>query len=83
MLFRSNAREWRANHGGLVAVGGLIGYIKKGSAASLIAAKVLGKKSRANPARSAATSAAGSIATEFGGSIAGRFVRNLVGGLMR
>jgi len=54
-----------------------------GSAASLAAAAVLGKKSRANPMRSAATSAAGTIATEFGGGIAGRFVRNLVGGLMR
>ena len=54
-----------------------------GSAASVAAAAVLGKKSRANPMRTAATSAAGTIATEFGGSIAGRFVRNLVGGLMR
>ena len=54
-----------------------------GSAASIAAAAVLGKKSRANPMRSAATSAAGAIATEFGGGIAGRFVRNLVGGLMR
>ena len=54
-----------------------------GSAASIAAAAVLGKKSRANPMRSAATSAAGAIATEFGGGIAGRFVRNLIGGLMR
>ena len=54
-----------------------------GSAASVAAAAVLGKKSRANPLRTAATSAAGTIATEFGGGIAGRFVRNLVGGLMR
>jgi DNA helicase HerA-like ATPase len=54
-----------------------------GSAASIAAAAVLGKKSRANPMRSAATSAAGTIATEFGGGLAGRFVRNLVGGLMR
>ena len=53
------------------------------SAASIIAAKVMGRTSRANPVRTAATSAAGTIATEFGGSIAGRFVRNLVGGLMR
>ena len=53
------------------------------SAASIIAAKVMGRKSRANPVRTAATSAAGTIASEFGGSIAGRFVRNLVGGLMR
>lgn len=53
------------------------------SAASLIAAKVMGRKSRANPTRSAATSAAGSIATSLGGATAGRFVRNLIGGLMR
>ncbi|KUO57740.1 MAG: ATP-binding protein [Sphingomonadales bacterium BRH_c3] len=54
-----------------------------GSTASIAAAAVLGKKSRANPMRSAATSAAGAIATEYGGGIAGRFVRNLIGGLMR
>jgi DNA helicase HerA-like ATPase len=54
-----------------------------GSLASVAAAAVLGRKSRANPVRTAATSAAGTIATEFGGGIAGRFVRNLVGGLMR
>jgi DNA helicase HerA-like ATPase len=54
-----------------------------GSAASIAAAAILGKKSRANPMRSAATSAAGTIATEFGGGLAGRFVRNLIGGLMR
>ncbi len=54
-----------------------------GSLASVAAAAVLGRKSRANPMRTAATSAAGTIATEFGGGIAGRFVRNLVGGLMR
>ncbi|MXO60781.1 DUF853 family protein [Altererythrobacter salegens] len=54
-----------------------------GSAASIAAAAILGKKSRANPMKSAATSVAGTIATEFGGGLAGRFVRNLVGGLMR
>ena len=54
-----------------------------GSAASVAAAAVLGKKSRANPVRTAATSAAGSIATDLAGPIAGRFVRNLLGGLMR
>ncbi|MFC3100175.1 helicase HerA-like domain-containing protein [Altererythrobacter lauratis] len=54
-----------------------------GSAASVAAAAITGKSSRANPMRTAATSAAGSIATELGGSIAGRFVRNLIGGLMR
>ena len=53
------------------------------SAAAVVAAKITGKKSRANPMKTAATSAAGTIATEFGGSVAGRFVRNLIGGLMR
>ncbi|WP_284124121.1 helicase HerA-like domain-containing protein [Parerythrobacter aestuarii] len=53
------------------------------SAAALVAAKITGKKSRANPMKTAATSAAGSIATELGGGLAGRFVRNLIGGLMR
>ncbi|HSG55362.1 MAG TPA: helicase HerA-like domain-containing protein [Paracoccaceae bacterium] len=54
-----------------------------GSAASVAAAAITGRRSSANPMRTAATSAAGTIATEFGGSIAGRFVRNLIGGLMR
>lgn len=54
-----------------------------GSAASIAAAAVLGKKSRANPLRTAASSAAGSIATDLAGPLAGRFVRNLIGGLMR
>ncbi len=54
-----------------------------GSAASVAASAILGKKSRANPMRTAATAAAGSIATGFGGALMGRFVRNLIGGLMR
>lgn len=54
-----------------------------GSAASIAAASVLGKKSRANPAQTAATSALGSIATDMAGPVVGRFVRNLIGGLMR
>ena len=53
------------------------------SAATIVAAKMTGRSSRANPMKTAATSAAGTIATEFGGGIAGRFVRNLIGGLMR
>ena len=57
------------------------------SAGSILAAKVLGKKSRANPTASAASSVAGTIATEIGKSIGfpglGRFARNLMGGLMR
>ncbi len=54
-----------------------------GSAASRAAASLTGRRSRANPARTAVTSAAGSIATDLGGALFGRFVRNLVGGLMR
>ncbi|WP_428027347.1 helicase HerA-like domain-containing protein [Altererythrobacter sp.] len=54
-----------------------------GSAASVAAAAVLGKKSRANPMKTAATSGLGSIATDLAGPVAGRFVRNLIGGLMR
>ena len=53
------------------------------SGATVLAAKVLGRRSRANPVRNAATAAAGSVATGLGGAIAGRFVRNLIGGLMR
>ncbi|MEM8726115.1 MAG: helicase HerA-like domain-containing protein, partial [Pseudomonadota bacterium] len=57
--------------------------VAAGSAASIAAAAVLGKKSRANPMRTGVTSAAGSIATDLGGPLVGRFVRNLIGGLMR
>ena len=57
--------------------------VAAGSAASIAAAAVLGRKSRANPMRSGLTSAAGSIATDLAGPVAGRFVRNLIGGLMR
>ena len=54
-----------------------------GSGAAIAAAAITGRRSRANPMRSAATSAAGAIATQLAGPIAGRFVRNLLGGLMR
>ena len=57
--------------------------VAAGSAASIAAASVLGKKSRANPMRTGVTSIAGSIATDLAGPLAGRFVRNLIGGLMR
>ena len=57
--------------------------VAAGSAAAIAASAMLGKKSRANPARSGITSAAGSIATDLAGPVAGRFVRNLIGGLMR
>jgi hypothetical protein len=63
-----------ASRGAKVALGG---------AAGVAAAKVLGKKSRANPVASGLSSAAGSLATDLAGPIAGRFVRNLIGGLMR
>lgn len=54
-----------------------------GSGASIAAGAILGKKSRANPMKTAASSAAGSIATDLAGPYVGRFVRNLIGGLMR
>ncbi|TCJ39906.1 helicase HerA-like domain-containing protein [Parafrankia sp. BMG5.11] len=54
-----------------------------GSGASIAAGAILGKKSRASPMKTAASSAAGSIATDLAGPYVGRFVRNLIGGLMR
>lgn len=54
-----------------------------GSMASVAAAAVTGRRSRANPTRTAVTSGVGSIATDLGGPIVGRFVRNIIGGLMR
>jgi DNA helicase HerA-like ATPase len=54
-----------------------------GSAATIAAAAITGRKSRSNPARNAAISGAGSIATSLAGPFAGRFVRNIIGGLMR
>ena len=54
-----------------------------GSGAAIAAASITGRKSRANPAKTAASSALGSIATDLAGPLAGRFVRNLIGGLMR
>lgn len=57
------------------------------SAGSILAAKLSGRKSRANPGASAASSAGGTIATEIGKAVGipglGRFARNLIGGLMR
>jgi DNA helicase HerA-like ATPase len=53
------------------------------SAATVIAAKITGRKSSSSPVRNAATAAAGLIATSLGGATVGRFVRNLIGGLMR
>src|SRR5690606_27910970 len=53
-----------------------------GSGASIAAAAITGRKSRANPAKTAVSSGLGSIATDLAGPLAGRFVRNLIGGLM-
>ncbi|KLI64587.1 helicase HerA-like domain-containing protein [Aurantiacibacter marinus] len=54
-----------------------------GSMASVAAAAVTGRRSRANPTKTAVTSGLGSIATDLAGPVAGRFVRNIIGGLMR
>jgi hypothetical protein len=54
-----------------------------GSGASIAAGAITGRRSRANPGRSAVSSGLGSIATDLAGPLAGRFVRNLIGGLMR
>lgn len=61
------------------------------SAGAIVAAKMTGRTSRANPRASAASAAAGTFATEIGkqfgipgaGGLLGRFARNLMGGLMR
>ena len=54
-----------------------------GSGASIAAAAITGRKSRANPLKTALSSGLGSIATDLAGPLAGRFVRNIIGGLMR
>ena len=54
-----------------------------GSGASIAAASMTGRRSRANPAKTAVSSGLGSLATDLAGPLAGRFVRNLIGGLMR
>jgi len=57
------------------------------SAGSILAGKLQGKASRANPQASAASAAGGTIAEEIGKALGvpglGRFARNLIGGLMR
>jgi DNA helicase HerA-like ATPase len=57
------------------------------SAGSILAGKLRGKTSRADPKASAASAAAGTVATEIGKAFGfpglGRFARNLIGGLMR
>jgi len=54
-----------------------------GSGAAIAAASITGRKSRANPGKTAVSSGLGSLATDLAGPLAGRFVRNLIGGLMR
>jgi len=54
-----------------------------GSGASIAAGAITGRKSRANPMKTALSSGLGSIATDLAGPLAGRFVRNIIGGLMR
>ena len=57
------------------------------SAGSILAGKLQGRTSRANPQASAASAAGGTIAEEIGKAFGvpglGRFARNLIGGLMR
>ena len=53
------------------------------SAATVLAAKLTGRKSRSDPATRGITAAVGSIATSLGGGAVGSFARNLIGGLMR
>jgi uncharacterized protein len=53
------------------------------SAGSVIAAEIMGKKSRASPIESGASAIVGTIATQIGGAAFGRFARGLLGGLLR
>ncbi|OZA91405.1 MAG: ATP-binding protein, partial [Erythrobacter sp. 34-65-8] len=53
------------------------------SAATVLAAKLSGRKSRSDPTTRGVTAAVGSLATSLGGGAVGAFARNLIGGLMR
>ncbi|KUR73738.1 ATP-binding protein [Novosphingobium fuchskuhlense] len=53
------------------------------SAGSMIAAEMMGKKSRSSPVASGASAIVGTIATQIGGAAFGRFARGLLGGLLR
>ncbi|WP_068071074.1 helicase HerA-like domain-containing protein [Novosphingobium lentum] len=53
------------------------------SAGAVVAAELTGRKSRASPLGSAASSVAGSLGTALGGAALGRFARGLLGGLLR
>jgi DNA helicase HerA-like ATPase len=72
-------------------IGGKVAKAAAGAAAasagSILAGKLQGKTSRANPKASAASAAGGTVAEEIGKAFGipglGRFARNLIGGLMR
>ncbi len=53
------------------------------SAGSMIAAEMMGKKSRSSPVASGASAIVGTLATQIGGAAFGRFARGLLGGLLR
>lgn len=72
-------------------IGGKVAKAAAGAAASsagaILAGKLQGRKSRANPGASAASAAAGTVGSALERAIGipgiGRFARNLIGGLMR
>ncbi|MBT0667802.1 DUF853 family protein [Novosphingobium profundi] len=72
-------------------IGGKVAKAAAGAAAasagSILAQKMQGKRSRANPGASAASAAAGTVGSVLERAIGipgiGRFARNLIGGLMR
>ena len=49
----------------------------------MIAAEMMGKKSRSSPVASGASAIVGTLATQIGGAAFGRFARGLLGGLLR
>ncbi len=53
------------------------------SAGAVIAAEIMGKKSRASPVASGLSAVVGTVATQIGGAAFGRFARGLLGGLLR
>lgn len=72
-------------------IGGKVAKAAAGAAAasagSILAQKIQGRTSRANPGASAASAAAGAVGESLGRAMGfpglGRFARNLIGGLMR
>lgn len=53
------------------------------SAGAVIAAEIMGKKSRASPVASGLSAVVGTVTTQIGGAAFGRFARGLLGGLLR